>query len=370
MNNDVILLKMGGKVDTLPPKYFTGNIAKKLPIDTQYILIPVGVYEKQYLVFEPHTLIQSFVSASISYKMTVVGNEVDMMCQIPSKQSNRHFNVSCSNLVEIYQFVHSVVKLSTFNILYNGLLGKRYCGYNVYALIYDIELEISLKNGSIKKVDSFDKKGNLTPGEAFLKNFSKDIHRDVLPYIYSSSVHGTSSMFKCVFNLKDHTWTESKKMKNDKNVLVAVNLNLYNTITFVYGDDMLLLEKVIKDKSIIGSIEIIQYSVMPHDTDENSTTDILDQAAYFPLMHQSSYMMVTASDYIQMLVMLYHNFTIIDMIKDLLDESAEYDYNRIGILLRRDDLPLIDFYIDSGSNTHDSNLRDKFIKEIREKQIV
>ena len=367
MNTDVIVLKLGGKVETLSPKYFTRCMADKIAKDTQYVLIPVGVYESQYLVFEPNELIKSFDHANISYKLTVVGSDVDMMCQVPTVKKSRSINVTCKNLIELYQFLHSIMKISTFNILYNGFLGKRYCGYDVYALVYDIEMHLySNQSRSEMIITSENKKNNLTPSESFMKNFSKQLGYDVLALNkYSDSIHGVPKSFKCSFNLRDHTWT-SQYIKSRDDVLVAVNLNLYNSVAFIYNEDLRRLQKLTKDKSIVASTEIIQYSITQNNIDgQTSTLDILERPDYFPLMHQASYMIFTPSDYIQTMVMLYHNFSIANLIKEILDESIEYDYNRIGLMIRKNDEVIVDHYIDSINEQHEDKMLNKFLNNIR-----
>ena len=102
MTDDVIVLLKDGPTAVMKKEKVRGNLEKVIPREIVHsVLIPVGIYSPQYILFKRSDLIDNFISATISYQMTIydIGALGVISDELPEI---RPVNVKCKCLPDLY----------------------------------------------------------------------------------------------------------------------------------------------------------------------------------------------------------------------------------------------------------------------------
>lgn len=318
MSDNVIVLLNDGTTALIKKEKLRGKLKKVIPKDLVYaILIPVGIYSPQYIMFKYGDLIDDFISADISYQMTLY--DVGPLEVISDELSNiEPVNIKCNCLPDLYLSLHSLCKLDGFNMVYSST-NKSLSLLNRTPMPYIRNLRLSIKTGDgtstfelssakhrMHKIDKF-----------FSRHF--DVNACMPEYAYGYRVYintnkgiwqirGSDDNGRFISGSTDITPADCNPKTSSKDILQSAGLIRYNCMTFVHPADTLLLSKY------SGSIHITAFNNMEmmENIDIDGPVDyykLLEHPSYFAIISDSEYKLFTPSDIIEAVMTLRHTLT-------------------------------------------------------------
>ena len=137
-DNIAILLKDNGKISYISRDKLSGNVRKKLKKkNVKFLLIPVGIFTPEYVVIDINDVMKKFGVLDMDYSLSVLSNKVldyenfNGSSTLDSKRSI--FNIT--NYADFISVIYSLIRISTFNHIYNSLSNTFTLGLNERFLI-------------------------------------------------------------------------------------------------------------------------------------------------------------------------------------------------------------------------------------------
>lgn len=348
MTDDVIVLLKDGPTAVMKKEKVRGNLEKVIPREIVHsVLIPVGIYSPQYILFKRSDLIDNFISATISYQMTIydIGALGVISDELPEI---RPVNVKCKCLPDLYLSLHSLCKLDGFNMVYmstnksTSLLNKA-----PMPRVANLSISIKTNDGTHTLNLSSTKHWTQKLDKFFSKEF--DVSCCLPSYMVGSRVYINTA--KAIWQTRGSDWkgtliegihyfrsNEINPVASDKDVLISAGLIRYNCMTFVHGSDMILLDQY------SGSIHITAFNEM--EMMENIELDgpinyytLLDHPNYFSIITDSVYELFTPSDIIEAVMTIRHTLTTWQVVNEFISGGkpiSTYDDTNVmvSIILR------------------------------------
>ena len=386
MNDDVIVLLNDGTTAVIDKMKLRGKLKKVIPEDVVYaILIPVGIYSPQYIMFKPGDLIDGFISATISYQLVIyqvgpIALVSDMLKPIEP------VNIKCKCLSDLYLSLHSLCKLDGFNMVYSSVDQSTSLNSKTPLLrVNDLKLTIKTEDDAFT-LDLVDSKHQMRKIDKFFsRNFSVS---SCLPdYVYGSKVYidtdrclwqirGSDDKGKFVSGSQLISPSDCNPKTSPKSILQSSGLIRYNCMTFVNPSDVSLLKKYVGDMhiTVFNNMEMLENIELDSEITYGS---LMEHLNYFAIISDSQYKLYTPSDIIEAVMTLRHTlitWQVLDKLthgdKDIsLYEDANVmvsiilhranldnkyqEFNYCASIIEKEDIYIEDYY-------------DDFIKKVRE----
>ena len=386
MNDDVIVLLSNGYTDVIHKEKLRGKLKKVIPKELVYaVLIPVGIYSPQYMMFKYRDLIDEFVSAEITYSMRLYGLGA-MGLALSETNRIEDVSVTCKCLPDLYLTLHSLCKIDGFNIIYSAINAEDSINQSAPILkIHDLRLTVKTLSDTYT-LDLYNDKHQMRKLDKFFSH--KFGVPSCLPeYSYGSKVfintakgiwqiRGSDDAGKFVAGSPLITPSDCNIHKSSPDILQSVGLVRYNCMTFVNPPDVLLLKKYVGDIhiTVFNNMEMMENIELDSEITYGS---LMEHLNYFAIISDSQYKLYTPSDIIEAVITLRHTLITWQVLDKLThgdrDVSLYEDANvMISIILRRENLvnkyqefnycvtivEKEDFYVE--------DYYDDFMKKIRE----
>lgn len=343
MSDDIILLLSDGTTGIMKKDRLKGKLKKVIPKDLVYaILVPVGIYSPQYVMFKYDDLIDNFISAKISYQMTIydVGPLTIISDEMPEIKP---VSIKCECLPDLYLSLHSLCKLDGFNMLYSSTnKSKSLLSRTPMPRISNLFLSINTKDGTsilnlsetkhwTQKIDKFfDKKFNTNaclPEYAYGYRVYIDTSRGIW------QIRGSDDNGRYVKGSDEITSSDCNPKTSSKNILQSAGLIRYNCMTFIHPSDIPLLSKY------TGLISIVTFNNMEmlENIDLGGPVDyysLMDHPNYFSIISDSEYKLFTPSDIVEAVMTLRHTLMTWQVVNKFItgdDNTSTYDDANIMI---------------------------------------
>ena len=350
MTDEIIVLLKDGSTCVIPKDKLKGNLEKVIPEKFVYsILIPVGIYSPQYIMFKPKDLIDGFISATISYQlviyqvgpMALVSDELDPIEPV---------NISCKCLSDLYMSLHSLCKIDGFNMVYSSVDQSTSIN-NKTPLLRVNNLKLSIKTDA--GTSTFDlghsKHQKRKIDKFFSKNFSVE---SCLPdYVYGTrifidienclwQIRGNDHKGRCIAGSQQISPGDCNPDTCPDNILQSAGLIRYNCMTFINPKDAQLLSKY---GGTIHITEFNQMEMLDNITDLIDSgspleyTQIIEHPEYFSVISDSVYQLFTSSDIIEAVMTLRHTLTTWQVVNKILNANkgaSIFDESSVMISIR------------------------------------
>lgn len=307
MTDDVIVLLKDGSIAIIQKDKIRGNLEKVVPKEIVHsVLIPVGIYSPQYIQFEQSDLIDNFISATISYQLSIY--DIGALNIISDELPDIHpVNVKCKCLPDLYLSLHSLCKLDGYVMITNSRMMSLKFPKCPIPHITNLSISIKTDDGNYTFNLSSEKNWTKKLDKFFSKEF--DVSCCLPSYVSGSRIY---------INTKEATWqSRGSDWENtikynpnvlDKDVLISAGLIRYNCMTFVHVRDLILLNKYVGAIYVTGFTEMEMMENIELDGPINYYA-LQDHPEYFSIISNRIYYLYTPSDIIEAVMTIRHTLT-------------------------------------------------------------
>lgn len=332
MTDDVIVLLKDGTTAIIQKDKIRGNLEKVVPKEIVHsVLIPVGIYSPQYIQFEQSDLIDNFISATISYQLSIY--DIGALDIISDELPDIHpVNVKCKCLPDLYLSLHSLCKLDGYVMITNSRITS--LKFPRSPIPHITNLSISIKTDDDNHTFNLSSEKNWT--KKLDKFFSKefDVSCCLPSYVAGSRIY---------INTKEATWqTRGSDWKNtikynptvlDKDVLISAGLIRYNCMTFVHTRDLALLDKYTGTIHVTGFTEMEMMENIELDGPINYYA-LREHPEYFAIISDRKYKLYTPSDIIEAAMTIRHTLTTWQVVNEfVLGGKAISTYDATNVMV-------------------------------------
>lgn len=293
MDSNVIVLNENGTADVLPKESLRGKLKKVIPKSDVYgVLMPVGLYSPQYVLFKRNELIDKFVSADITYQVSFYN--CGILAYIATEKDygkTEPVKVHCECLPDLYTSLHSIQKIAGYNLAFTAGLDTP-----SVLLVSDVSLKIRTSDKDyefsihddgyvMQKLDSFFK-------DSFgIKSFIPVYELGCPIYINTRTNEWTYRGTKFIAGKRVFITT-------DKDVLKSVGLIRFNCMTFVPPDDIELVSRYHGKLHVVSFDDVEMLENMGLDGPLR-LRDLYQHPEYFAVIEDCDYKLITAADIIE-----------------------------------------------------------------------
>ena len=237
-DNIAILLKDNGKISYISRDKLSGNVRKKLKKkNVKFLLIPVGIFTPEYVVIDINDVMKKFGVLDMDYSLSVLSNKVldyenfNGSSTLDSKRSI--FNIT--NYADFISVIYSLIRISTFNHIYNSLSNTFTLGLNERFLI--------LSNVVIKyRIDAIcntSDKDLVKVSESNIIELIEDVIGDdsLKNQLTSSAKISRGSQKRIIIDFANGEWFMGTRKEMTDEMVIGCPLSWYNSMVFISYKD-------------------------------------------------------------------------------------------------------------------------------------